>query len=100
MTAGKAGLSPEELEIFINEKIPNIINAISEAIPIFVNTLRESINGIVRLARRFGIGMEEQMKSVATTKEWHLMNHAKKARTRKKYRDRLIRRVTESGVIM
>lgn len=57
--------------------------------------MREAAEGIVRLARQFGIGMDEQMKAVATPKEWHLLNNAKKARTRKKYRNRLLRRLRE-----
>lgn len=94
-TASKAGLSLEELTAFANEKLPSFLNAIVDALPAFVNALREVADGIARLARQLGIGMDEQMKAVATPKEWNLMNHAKRARTRKKYRNRLLRRLRE-----
>lgn len=35
---------------------------------------------------------DEELRTVATDREWHLMNNAKKYRTRKKYRNRLIKR--------
>lgn len=36
---------------------------------------------------------DSMLRSVATGREWHLMKHARKARTRKKYRSRLCRRL-------
>lgn len=89
--AAKAGMTYEEAVAFVNEKMPGII----EAITVFVNTLAEAAKGIATLANKYGIGLEKRMQRVATPKEWHLMNHAKKARTRKKYRNRLIRRLRE-----
>ena len=35
---------------------------------------------------------DEALKKVATGKEWHLTKNAKKHRTRKKYKNRLIKR--------
>lgn len=93
--AAKAGMTTEEAVAFANKKMTAVIEAFTAAIPVFINALRKAAEGIVRLARQFGIGMDEQMKAVATPKEWHLLNHAKKARTRKKYRNRLLRRLRE-----
>ena len=93
--AAKAGMTYDEAVAFVNEKMPGIIEAITAWIPVFVNTLAEAAKGIATLANKYGIGLEKRMKRVATPKEWHLMNHAKKARTRKKYRNRLIRRLRE-----
>ena len=36
---------------------------------------------------------DSMLRSVATGREWHYMQHARKARTRKKYRSRLCRRL-------
>lgn len=38
---------------------------------------------------------DEELRDVATGKEWHYMKNAKKHRTRKKYRNRLIKRYHE-----
>jgi hypothetical protein len=35
---------------------------------------------------------DEALREMATAREWHLMNNAKKYRTRKKYKNRLIER--------
>lgn len=93
--AAKAGMTYDEAVAFVNEKMPGIIEAIAAWIPVFVNTLAEAAKGITTLANKYGIGLEKRMQRVATPKEWHLMNYAKKARTRKKYRNRLIRRLRE-----
>ena len=93
--AAKAGMTYEEAVAFVNEKMPGIIEAFTAAIPVIVNALARAAEGIATLANKYGIGLEKRMKRVATPKEWHLMNHAKKARTRKKYRNRLIRRLRE-----
>lgn len=94
--AAKAGMTYEEAVAFVNERLPAVIEAFTAAISVFTNALKGAADGIARLARQFDIGMDEQMKAVATPKEWHLMNHAKKARTRKKYRNRLIKRLAET----
>ena len=36
--------------------------------------------------------IDEDLKTLATAREWHLMKNAKKYRTRHKYRNRLIKR--------
>ena len=41
---------------------------------------------------------DEALRIVATAREWHLMNNAKKYRTRKKYRNRLIKRYNETKI--
>ena len=79
--ATKAGTSMKRaIDAFI-EAVPAIVNAIVEALPPLVDVTAKAV--------------EAALKEVATPKEWHLMNHAKKARTRKKYRNRLIRRLRE-----
>ena len=93
--AAKAGMTYEEAVAFVNEKMPGIIEALTAAIPAIVNALARAAEGIATLANKYGIGLEKRMQRVATPKEWHLMNHAKKARTRKKYRNRLLRRLRE-----
>ena len=61
--------------------------------------IRASVEAV--LAEVFGKGLAEfvmnnptdkTLKTVATAREWHLMNNAKKYRTRKKYKNRLIKR--------
>lgn len=93
--ANKAGMSTEQLEDFIADKLPRFMSAVAEAFKAVAEAVTKTSNNLVRLARQYGVGMDEQLKAVATTKEWHLMNHAKKARTRKKYRNRLIKRLCE-----
>ena len=93
-TAAKAGISTEEAVAILNEKLLAVINAITAAIPTIVSAMRETVENIIRLAKQFRID-EELLRAVATPKEWHLMNHARKTRTRKKYRNRLIRRLRE-----
>ena len=44
------------------------------------------------IAELTGDWSDALLRTVATGREWHLMNHARKARTRKKYRNRLLRR--------
>ena len=83
--ASKAGMSMQEAINAFAEKIPAIISAFVEAIPTIVDITVNAAQTIIETA----------LKEVATPKEWHLMNHAKKARTRKKYRNRLIRRLRE-----
>ena len=95
--AAKAGMSIEEAVTAINEKLPALIAAFTAAIPQIVEAVAETAANIIELANEYGIGLEARMKEVATPKEWHLMNHAKKARTRKKYRNRLLRRLKEGG---
>ena len=93
--AAKAGMTYEEAVAFVNEKMPGIVEALTAAIPAIVNALARAVEGIATLANKYGIGLEKRMQRVASPKEWHLMNHAKKARTRKKYRNRLLRRLRE-----
>ena len=83
--ASKAGMSMQEAINAFAEKIPAIISAFVEVLPTLVDITANAAQTAI----------EAMMKEVATPKEWHLMNHAKKARTRKKYRNRLIRRLRE-----
>lgn len=93
-TAAKAGLSTEEAVAVLNEKLPALINAITAAIPAIVDAMRNAIEKFAEMAKQIDID-EKILKPVATPKEWNMMNHAKKSRTRKKYRNRLIKRLRE-----
>ncbi len=93
--AAKAGIGFEDAVRIYNEKMPELIAAVTATIPQLVKALASAAEGIIAIANRYGIGLERRLKEVATPKEWHLMNHAKKARTRKKYRNRLLRRLKE-----
>lgn len=83
--ANKAGVSIQEAINAFAEKIPAIVSAFVDMLPTLVDITASAAQTII----------ETMLKEVATPKEWHLMNHAKKARTRKKYRNRLIRRLRE-----
>lgn len=93
--ASKAGIKSEELEDFITDNLPRFMRAVAEAFKVVAEAVAKTANNLVRLARAHGIVTDDQLKEVATGKEWHLMNHAKKARTRKKYRNRLIKRLAK-----
>ena len=92
--AAKAGITEEEAVAVFAEKLPAIIKAVTMTVKAITDAIREAGEALRRLAEQFAIS-EEDLKAVATPKEWHMMNHAKKARTRKKYRNRLIRRLRE-----
>lgn len=51
-----------------------------------------AILGVADIAERYSQPTDEALKKVATGKEWHLTKNAKKHRTRKKYKNRLIKR--------
>lgn len=55
-----------------------------------------SILGVADIAVRYSQPTDEALKEVATGKEWHLLKYAKKHRTRKKYKNRLIKRYQKS----
>lgn len=83
--ASKAGVSVQEAVNAFTEKIPAIVSAFADMLPTLVDITVNAAQTIIETAQ----------KEVATPKEWHLMNHAKKARTRKKYRNRLIKRLAD-----
>lgn len=92
--AAKAGITEEEAVAVFTEKLPAIMKAVTMTVKAIADAIREAGEALRRLAEQFAIS-EEDLKAVATPKEWHLMNNAKKARTRKKYRNRLIGRLRE-----
>ena len=49
-------------------------------------------NAIAELVVSSIFPTDEELRTMATAREWHLMNNAKKSRTRKKYKNRLIKR--------
>ena len=66
----------------------------AEAIRASVTELLEEVFGkmITDLFVSVEFPTDEKLRAVATAREWHLMNNAKKYRTRKKYKNRLIKR--------
>ena len=96
-TAAKAGMSTEQALTLINKKIPAFINAVVEAIPKSVDAFTKAAKAVKDLVEEHKLATPEQLRSVATPKEWHLLNHAKKRRTRKKYYNRLLRRFWQQG---
>ena len=64
------------------------IEAASKALARVAVTVKKIAEGMLKIAR----GIEETIRTQATKKELHLMLHAKKRRTRKKYANRIARR--------
>ena len=67
------------------------------ALMAFVRSTAEAVGVLVRAAAKYVYPTDEMLESVATGKEWHLMKHAKKYRTRKKYRNRLAKRLEKEN---
>lgn len=63
------------------------------ALMAFVRSTAEAVGALVSVAAKYAYPTDDRLKGVATGKEWHLMKHAKKYRTRKKYRNRLTKRI-------
>ena len=58
--------------------------------------LLEALKPVIEaVAARLSNFYEVMLRSVATPKEWHMMKHAKRWRIRRKYRNRLARRLAE-----
>ena len=70
------------------------IAGIADALSVIVRAACEVINK--RLLPRLGDLFDGMLRCVATKKEFWLMHHAKRRRTRKKYRTRLMRRLFAS----
>lgn len=69
------------------------IRRISDAWRNLAAILAEALKPAIRSAAQLIDGWRDaHLRAVATGREWHLMQHARKARTRKKYRNRLLRR--------
>ena len=78
----------------IQEIAAPVIEGIGEAFKILVEKIAEAIQPIIEKIGAFFSDLNESLlHSVATPKEWHYYKHAKKGRTRKKYRNRLERRL-------
>lgn len=89
LTAYRPTFDPETVAK-LAEAIARIYDAIAEA----VKRMAEAFQPVVKAAVDWISGSYGSMlRSVATPKEWYLMNHARRWRTRKKYRNRLARRL-------
>ena len=75
-------------------RVKNAVEHVAEAIVKLAEALSKALETVtVDAGAMIGCLLENMLCFVATPKEWHLMHHAKKWRTRKKYRNRLIRRL-------
>ena len=78
----------------IQEIMAPVIEGIGEAFKILVEKIAEAFQPIMEKIGAFFSDLHESLlHSVATPKEWHYYKHARKWRTRKKYRNRLERRL-------
>lgn len=69
------------------------IRRIADAVRQLAEVIAKSLRPVIRTAgEMIDAWADERLRAVATGKEWHLMKHARKARTRKKYRNLLLRR--------
>lgn len=73
------------------------VRRIADAWQRLVGTIAEALGPVIRrsaqlITRWTDNWADAMLRAVATGKEWHLMKHARKARTRKKYRNLLLRR--------
>ena len=75
----KVGTSIYEAAQSLQKAVEDIISAE------FVNAIADLVAGITYPS-------DEQLRALATDREWHLMKNAKKYRTRNKYRNRIIKR--------
>ena len=78
------------------KKIAEAVARIREAFEKMTKALLEALKPVIEaVAARLSDFYEAMLRSVATPKEWHMMKHAKRWRIRKKYRNRLARRLAE-----
>ena len=76
------------------EAMTDLVRKLTEAIAPVIEELARAITAAVKnITKQNNAIWEELLHSVATRKEWHLYKHAKKRRTRKKYKRRLTLRV-------
>lgn len=76
--------------------IAEAVARIREAFEKMAKALLEALKPVIEaVAARLSDFYEVMLRSVATPKEWHTMKHAKRWRIRKKYRNRLARRLAE-----
>ena len=97
LTVYKPTFTPEDLEQIGNaaQHLGEALTRIRESFTKIAEALAEALKPAIEAATKWiGNFYEELLRSVATPKEWWLMHHAKKWRTRKKYRNRLIKRLT------
>lgn len=76
------------------EAMTDLVRKLAEAIAPVIEKLARAITAAVKnITKQINAIWEELLHSVATRKEWHLYKHAKKRRTRKKYKNRLTKRL-------
>ena len=78
--AAKAGVSLQEAIKAFSEAFWHLFKAATE------------IASVADIIEKHKQPPDETLRAVASGREWYLMNNAKKYRTRKKYRNRLIKR--------
>lgn len=76
------------------EAMTDLVRKLAEAIAPVIEKLARAITAAVKnITKQINAIWEELLHSVATRKEWYLYKHAKKRRTRKKYKNRLTKRL-------
>lgn len=90
--SGKFTLSPETLNAFV-ETLNKIVDVSTQALSVVAEAFAEIGRKVSRQLKVFGTGLVDELLYEANDnpKYWHLYKHAKKARTRKKYRNKLFR---------
>ena len=81
----------------VNEAFAKVAMSLREAVEVFMDSFSKYAADLYSII----FPTDEQLRVLATAREWHLMNNAKKYRTRNKYRNRLIKRYlneTQKGV--
>ena len=88
----KLTLSPETINAFV-ETVEKIGEVTTQALSVVAEAFAEIGRKVSRQLKVFGTGLVDELLYEANDnpKWWHLYKHAKKARTRKKYRNKLFK---------
>lgn len=80
----------------VSELLAGAVKALADAIRQFGEALAAAIRPVLGvITSRFESFIDAALWAVATGREWHLYKHARKYRTRLKYRRRLFLRLAE-----
>ena len=83
-----------ELEEILKPVADALATLVRERLTPVIEKLAKQLTGVLgKIARMMDAIWDSLLQSVATRKEWHLYKHAKKRRTRKKYKRRLTLRL-------
>lgn len=85
-------LSPETINAFV-ETVEKIGEVTTQALSVVAEAFAEIGRKVSHKLKIFGTGLVDELLYAANDnpKWWHLYKHAKKARTRKKYKNKLYR---------